>query len=110
MNPYTHRAMLVATVYADPGIEVGGTRHPGDVARARTIDNLPPTQQLALNEALHNDLVLRGSNGYTAEEGSTGNHHPIRTIRALIRADLMEEVGKRVQLTEQGRAVAEGRA
>jgi len=77
---------------------------------ARTIDMLPEGQRNALHEALNNDLVLVGSSGYVAEDGDSDHRHPIRTVRALIRADLMEEEGKRVRLTEQGRAVAEGRA
>lgn len=74
------------------------------------IDHLPVTQQAALRDALHNaPLILRTpSRGYVAEEGGDG--HPIRTVRALLRAGLFEEDGSRVQLTEEGRAIAEGRA
>lgn len=74
-----------------------------------SIDMLPPTQQRALRAACFGPLVLRAC-VYVAEAGVGGDRHPIRTIRALQRADLMREVDARAVLTDAGRAIAEGRA
>lgn len=71
------------------------------------IDQLPPTQQLALRDALHHAPLVLRRHSYTPEHGN-GDEHPIRTVRALVRAGLLEEAGSRVQLTAEGRQIAEG--
>ena len=74
---------------------------------SQDIDQLPPTQQAALRDALHHAPLILRARGYTAEEGGRDDH-PIRTVRALVRAGLLEEFGSRVQLTEEGRQIATG--
>ena len=74
-----------------------------------TIEHLPPTQQLALREALRAPPLVLRRDGYAAEADGGSTRHPIRTVRALVRAGLLAEDGSSVRLTDAGRAVAEGR-
>lgn len=73
------------------------------------LELLPTTQQAALRAAAAGRLTFRNSSaGYVAT--SDGSQHPVRTVRALSRAGLVELADSGADLTTAGRDLVEGRA